>query len=75
MLEKVNPNEYRLKLPVQYRTSDVFNVKHLITYVGDNSCRGEIRSDSRANLFQKRENGGDKFALSLFTNVDPLLRD
>ena len=35
ILEKINPNDYRLKLPSHIRTADVFNVKHLIPYRGD----------------------------------------
>ena len=37
ILEKINPNAYRLKLPSHMRTSDVFNVKHLVPYRGENS--------------------------------------
>ena len=37
ILEKINPNAYRLKLPSHMRTSDVFNVKHLVPYRGKNS--------------------------------------
>lgn len=29
VLEKINPNAYRLKQPSHLRTFDVFNVKHL----------------------------------------------
>ena len=29
VLENINPNAYRLKLPSHVRTADVFNVKHL----------------------------------------------
>ena len=32
ILEKINSNAYRLKLPSHMRTSDVFNVKHLVPY-------------------------------------------
>nr|GEW85765.1 hypothetical protein [Tanacetum cinerariifolium] len=35
ILEKINSNAYRLKLPSQIRYSDVFNVKHLLPYHGD----------------------------------------
>ena len=35
IIEKINPNAYRLKLPSDIRTVDVFNVKHLIIYKGD----------------------------------------
>ncbi|KAH9652366.1 Endonuclease [Citrus sinensis] len=35
IIEKINPNAYRLKLPSHIRTADVFNVKHRIPYKGD----------------------------------------
>ena len=37
ILEKINPSAYWLKLPSHMRTSDVFNVKHLVPYRGENS--------------------------------------
>ena len=37
VIEKMNPNVYRLKLPSHVQTADIFNVKHLIPYVGDSS--------------------------------------
>ena len=37
VLEKINPNAYRLKLPSHLRTADVFNVKHLIPFNDDSS--------------------------------------
>ena len=37
ILEKINPNAYRLKLPNHMCTSNVFNVKHLVPYRGENS--------------------------------------
>ena len=37
IVEKINPNAYRLKLPSHIRTVDVFTVNHLILYVGDSS--------------------------------------
>ena len=37
IVEKINPNAYRLKLPSYIWTADVFNLKHLIPYVGDSS--------------------------------------
>ena len=30
IVEKINPNAYQLKLPSHIKTSDVFNVKHLV---------------------------------------------
>ncbi|GJX18066.1 putative reverse transcriptase domain-containing protein [Tanacetum coccineum] len=35
IVETINSNAYRLKLPSHIRCSDVFNVKHLIPYHGD----------------------------------------
>ncbi|KAH9763650.1 Endonuclease [Citrus sinensis] len=35
IIEKINPNAYRLKLPSDIHTADVFNIKHLIPYKGD----------------------------------------
>ena len=37
IVEKINPNTYRLKLPSHIRTVDIFNVKHLLPYFGDSS--------------------------------------
>ncbi|CAM8882946.1 unnamed protein product [Rhodiola kirilowii] len=35
IVEKINSNAYRLRLPSHVHTSDVFNVKHLIPFRGD----------------------------------------
>lgn len=48
VVEKINPNAYRLKLPSHIRTADVFNVRHLIPYTGDNSSDED--TNSRANF-------------------------
>lgn len=45
VVESINPNAYRVKLPDGMRTSDVFNVKHLSHFHGDNN-----QPDSWANL-------------------------
>lgn len=34
--QRINPNAYRVKLPDHLKTSDVFNVKHLSRFHGDN---------------------------------------
>lgn len=44
VLQKINPNAYKLQLPDGIRTSDVFNVKHLVPFFEDSTG-----SDSRAN--------------------------
>ena len=36
VIEMINPNAYRVRLPPTLRTSDVFNVKHLFPYHGNN---------------------------------------
>ena len=48
IVEKINSNAYRLKLPSHIRTADVFNVKHLVPFTGDSSDD----SDSRPNYVQ-----------------------
>ncbi|KAI9165278.1 hypothetical protein LWI28_010951 [Acer negundo] len=55
ILEKINPNAYRLKLPSHIRTHDVFNVKHLIPFLGDSSDDDAV-GNSRMNFFQPGEN-------------------
>ncbi|XP_035544636.1 uncharacterized protein LOC118348020 [Juglans regia] len=47
--EKINPNGYSLKHPSQIWTSNVFNAKHLVTYVGDSL---EDDANSRDNSHQ-----------------------
>ena len=51
IFEKINPNAYQLKLPSHIRTTNVFNVKHLIPYVGDSSLGDDDVANSRANFF------------------------
>ncbi|PKI37966.1 hypothetical protein CRG98_041639 [Punica granatum] len=46
VIEKINSNAYRLKLPSHIRTADVFNVKHLIPYTGDSSDEDNSRANS-----------------------------
>lgn len=35
IIEKINPNAYRLALPPHVHTADVFNVRHLFKYEPD----------------------------------------
>ncbi|PKI55817.1 hypothetical protein CRG98_023782 [Punica granatum] len=46
VIEKINPNAYRLKLPSYIHIADVFNVTHLIPYTGDSSDDDESRANS-----------------------------
>ncbi|KAJ9546644.1 hypothetical protein OSB04_019187 [Centaurea solstitialis] len=49
IVEKINLNAYRLKLPSHIRCADVFNVKHLLPYHGDSSD-DEVAGNSRSNF-------------------------
>jgi len=53
VLQKINPNAYRLQLPDGLPTFDVFNVKHLVPFVDDSN-----EAYSRANLSRPGENDG-----------------
>ena len=67
VLEKINPNAYRLKLPSHVRTADVFNVKHLIPFTDDSSDDA-----SRANPVQPGENDVDEIAIKFMEKFDSL---
>nr|GEV78603.1 putative reverse transcriptase domain-containing protein [Tanacetum cinerariifolium] len=49
IVEKMNSNAYRLKLPSHIRCSDVFNVKHMLPYY-DDSFDDDLVMNSRANF-------------------------
>lgn len=49
ILEKINSNPYRVRLPPHICSSDVFNVKHLTPYVVHDDIE-----DSKTNLFLTR---------------------
>lgn len=55
VLERINPNAYRLKLPSHLNTFDVFNIKHLVPFTSDDEVSSEDHSDSRANLHHPGE--------------------
>ncbi|KAL6548848.1 hypothetical protein OROHE_008693 [Orobanche hederae] len=73
IIEKINPNAYRLRLPGYIRTSDVFNIKHLIPFHGDNNSGDEADFDSRANRSKAVENGGDEAAIKYLEKIDPTI--
>jgi hypothetical protein len=50
---------YQLKLPSHIKTSDVFNVKHLVTFIEESS---EEDTNSRVNSLQPREDDVDQDA-------------
>ena len=72
VLEKINPNAYRLKLPSHVRTADVFNVKHLIPFTGDSSGDDAV-PNSRSNFLSPEENDAvQEQALAFMKKFDKL---
>ena len=59
IVEKINPNAHRLKLPSHIQTINVSNEKHLIPYVGDSSLRDDDATNLRANLLHPRRNDAE----------------
>ncbi|GJS03468.1 putative reverse transcriptase domain-containing protein [Tanacetum coccineum] len=57
IVEKIYSNAYRLKLPSHIRCSDVFNVKHLISYHGDSSD-DDLAMNLRMNFVYPGGNDG-----------------
>ncbi|GJY28283.1 putative nucleotidyltransferase, ribonuclease H [Tanacetum coccineum] len=55
IIEKIDSNAYRSKLPSHIRCSDVFNVKNLLPYHGDSSD-DDLVVNSRANFIYPRGN-------------------
>ncbi|XP_076940379.1 uncharacterized protein LOC143609533 [Bidens hawaiensis] len=53
IVQKINPNAYRLKLPSHIRCSDVFNVKHLLPFYGDSSD-DEVIADSSLTITSRQ---------------------
>ena len=71
IMEKINPNAYQLKLPSHFRTADVFNVKHLIPYVGDSSFGEDDIGNSRENFLHLGGNDAVEKALDFLKKLDP----
>nr|TKS08044.1 hypothetical protein D5086_0000106940 [Populus alba] len=59
IIEKINSNAYRLKLPSHLRTTDVFNVKHWFPFHGDLSSEEEDLPNSWSNSSQLGEDDVD----------------
>ncbi|GER32739.1 gag-pol polyprotein [Striga asiatica] len=55
IIEQVHPDTYRLRLPSNLHTSDVFNVNHLVQFLGDNS---EAESSSTGFEAESSSTGG-----------------
>ena len=62
IIEKINSNAYHLKLPSHIKTTDVFNVKHLVPFRGDSSSGDEDELNSRPNSLQLGEDDVDRIA-------------
>ncbi|KAL4192524.1 hypothetical protein AMTRI_Chr06g194710 [Amborella trichopoda] len=69
ILKKINDIAYKLKLPSHMRTSDVFNVEHLIPYAGDTSSDEELIL--RTSSPQLGENDAVEIALETLECSDP----
>ena len=59
IVKKINANTYQLKLPNHIKTSDVFNIKHLVPFIDDSS---EEDVNSRVNSLQPGEDDVDRYA-------------
>nr|GEY13770.1 hypothetical protein [Tanacetum cinerariifolium] len=68
IVEKINSNAYRLKLPSHIRCSDAFNVKHLLPYHGNYSDEDSV--GSRMNFVYP---GGNDVNLSIEERDDLFL--
>ena len=72
IVEKINPNAYRLRLPSHIRTADVFNMKHLIPFTGDSSD-DDVVANSRSNFLSPGENDAiQEQALAFMQKFDNL---
>lgn len=52
VLGRINHNAYRLRLPSHLNASDMFNVKHLVPFEGDDDVGSSDGSALRSNLRQ-----------------------
>ena len=70
IIEKINSNAYRLKLPSHIRTADVFNVKHLVSFHGDSSSEDEDLLNSWSNSSQPGEDDADRVASTYLGHLE-----
>jgi hypothetical protein len=59
IVKKINANAYQLNLPSHIKTADVFNIKHLVSFI-DDSLEEDV--NSRANSIQPGEDDADRDA-------------
>ena len=70
IIKKISPNAYRLKLPSHIKISNVFNVKHLVSFIGDLS---DEEANSRTNSLQPGEDDMDQITSEFMkTNANDL---
>ncbi|PKI60924.1 hypothetical protein CRG98_018701, partial [Punica granatum] len=62
IVEKINPNAYRFKLPNHIRIVDVFNMRHLIPY----TCDSSDDDNSRANSLHLGDNDAAEVAANQY---------
>ncbi|PWA59494.1 ribonuclease H-like domain-containing protein [Artemisia annua] len=71
IVEKVNPNDYRLRLPNHIHIADIFNVKHLVPFAGDSSSEDDdVVPDSRSNLLYPGGNDAVQFGEEFIQKLD-----
>jgi len=70
IIEKINSNAYRLKLPSHIRTTNVFNVKHLVPFHGDSSSEDEDLPNLWSNSSQHREDDANRVASSYLGRLE-----
>jgi hypothetical protein len=61
VLQKINNNDYKIRLPNHLKTSDVFNVQHLTFYLNE-------EQKSRMNSLQHK--GKDAAGLEITSNYE-----
>lgn len=75
IIEKINSNASHLKLLSHIRTTNVFNVKHLIPYSGENSSSNEDVIISGSKFLTLREDNGACIVCDHLTSLKHTKRD
>ena len=70
IVENINPNAYRLKLPSHIRAADAFNMKYLIPYVGYSSLGDDDATNLRANFLHPRGNDAEWLGIEYLETWD-----
>lgn len=75
IIVKINLNAYYLKLPSHIQIVDVFNVKHLVPFTGDNSASDEDTKISRSKLLAHSEDDVDRSLWDYLTQFEHSKKD